>query len=413
MKECSEQRGVNLANDMCPGRATIRERKENIMRTKLFAMLAALSIATLGITSCGGGGGSTSTGTQVASKGVITGFGSVYVNGVKYDTTSSGIIIDDSSATSDRLKVGMVVKMKGILNDDGVTGSASSIEYEDSLEGPVNLTATGFSVLGQNVVVTATTVFEGVANLAALTNGQVVEVSGLSNPDGSITATRIEVKSSTEYKVRGTVSNLNLGAGTFTLTVTPTLTFTVNYATATIVPSAAALVNGAHVKVKATTAPSGATITATKVAVKQSGLEDSARAEIEGMVANFDSTLKTFTINGTTVNAFWITLPAGFGNGTRVEVKGPLSNGVLAAAKLETEKDSDQDVQGTVSAKTATTLTVNNIVITVTATTMYEDSSSRHDRMLSFASIAVNDTVEVKGYLENIGSLIATRIERK
>lgn len=382
------------------------------MRTKLFAMLAALSIATLGITSCGGGGGSTSTGTQVASKGVVTGFGSVFVNGVKYDTTSSGIIIDDSRVTVDSLKVGMVVKVKGVLNDDGVTGSASTIEYEDDLEGPVaNLTATGFSVLGQNVVVTATTVFDGVANLAALTNGQVVEVSGFSNPDGSITATRIEAKSSTEYKVRGTVSNL--GAGTFTLTVTPTLTFTVNYATATIVPSATALVNGAYVKVKAATAPSGATITATKVAVKQSGLEDSARAEIEGMAANFNSTLKTFTINGTTVNAFGITLPAGFGNGTRVEVKGPLSNGVLAAAKLEMEKDSDQDVQGTVSAKTATTLTVNGIVITVTATTMYEDSSSRHDRMFSFASIAVNDTVEVKGYLENIGSLIATRIERK
>jgi len=382
------------------------------MKTKIFAMLAALSIATIGITSCGGGGGSTSTGTQVASKGVVTGFGSVFVNGVKYDTTSSGIIIDDSSVTVDSLKVGMVVKVKGILNDDGVTGSASSIEYEDSLEGPVaNLTATGFSVLGQNVVVTATTVFDGVANLAALTNGQVVEVSGLSNPDGSITATRIEVKSSTEYKVRGTVSNL--GASTFTLTVTPTLAFTVNHANATIVPSPAALVNGAFVKVKATTAPIGTTITATKVAVKQSGFEDSARAEIEGMVANFNSTLKTFTINGITVNAFGITLPAGFGDGTRVEVKGPFSNGVLSAAKLEMEKDSDQDVQGTVSAKTATTLTVNGIVITVTATTMYEDSSSRHDRMFSFASIAVNDTVEVKGYLENISSLIATRIERK
>lgn len=382
------------------------------MRTKLFAMLAALSIATLGITSCGGGGGSTSTGTQVASKGVVTGFGSVFVNGVKYDTTSSGIIIDDSSVTVDSLKVGMVVKVKGVLNDDGVTGSASSIEYEDDLEGPVaNLTATGFSVLGQNVVVTATTIFEGVANLAALTNGQIVEISGLSNPDGSITATRIEVKSSTEFKVRGTVSNL--GASTFTLTVTPTLTFTVNYANATIIPSPTALVNGASVKVKATTAPIGSTITATKVAVKQSGFEDSARAEIEGMVANFNSTLKTFTINGVTVNAFGITLPAGFGDGTRVEVKGPFSNGVLSANKLEIEKDSDQDVQGTVSAKTATTLTVNGIVITVTATTMYEDSSSRHDRLFSFASIAVNDTVEVKGYLENISSLIATRIERK
>lgn len=383
------------------------------MRTRFFALLAALSIAALGIASCGGsGGGSTGTGTPVASKGVITGFGSVYINGVKYDTTSSGVIIDDSSVTVDNLKVGMVVKMKGTLNDDGVTGSASSIEYEDSLEGPVaNLTATGFSVLGQNVAVTATTVFEGAANLAALANGQIVEVSGLSNPDGSITATRVEVKNSTEFKVRGTVSNL--GATTFTLTVTPTIAFTVDYATAAIVPSAAALVNGAFVKVKAAAAPVGSTITATKVAIKQSGLEDSSRAELEGMVANFDSGLKTFTINGITVNASGIALAAGFGNGTRVEVKGPLSNGVLTAVKISMEKESDRDVQGTVSDKTATTLTVNGTVVTVTATTMYEDSGSRHDRMFSFASIAINDKLDVKGFTDASGNFTATRIERQ
>lgn len=382
------------------------------MKIKMFTMLAALTVAAFSITACGGGGGTTSAGTQVASKGVITGFGSVYVNGVKYDTSSTSVTIDDSSVSADSLKVGMVVKVKGTLNDDGVTGSSTSIEYEDSLEGPVaNLTATGFTILGQTVVVTATTVFEGAANLAAITNGQFVEVSGFANPDGSITATRVEVKSAAEFKIRGTVSNL--GASSFTLTVTPTLTYTVNFSGATIVPSAAALINGAYVKVKAATAPTGSTITATKVAVKQAGLEDSAKAEVEGIVANFNSALKTFTINGVTVNAAGITLPAGFGNGMRFEVEGPLVNGVLTPTKLGQENESDHELQGTVSAKTATTLTVGTTEVTVTATTMYHDSSSKNDRLISFASIAIGDKVDVKGYLDTAGKFIATRIERQ
>lgn len=393
------------------------------MKTRIFILLSVLAGVALGIAACSGGNGGSSTttvaGTSAASKGVITGFGSVIVNGVKFDTSSTSVISDDSGVTSSELKVGMVVRVKGKINDDGVSGSATEIEYEDSLEGPAkNISATGCSILGQNVTITATTVFDGAADLAAIGDGQIVEVSGFANPDGSITATRIEKKGSAEYKVRGTVGSgsIDPNGKTFALVVTPTLTFTVDFSAAKIVPSTAALVDGAYVKVKTTTAPIGSAITATKVSVKKSGLDDSAHAEVQGLVADFDSALKTFSVNGTKVNVSGIALPAGLADGIMVEVEGSLSSGVLTAVKCKIEKESEQELSktGTVTAKTATTLTVNGTEYTVSTSTIFKDDSSKQERLINFASIAVNDKVEVDGYSDAASNtIIATKIERK
>lgn len=388
------------------------------MKTKLGMALAILICIALGIAACGGGGGSGgSAGTGVVSKGVITGFGSVLVNGVKFDTTATSVVSDDTGVSTDALDVGMMVRVSGKLNDDGVTGTATHIEYEDSLQGPAqNLTATGCTILGQDVTVTATTIFAGATDLTAVNAGQVLEVSGFTNADGTITASRIEVKGAGEAKVRGTVGNLDPVAKTFTLTVMPTLEFTVDYSAAAIVPDVAALENGAYVKVKSATAPGGTELTATKVSVKKSGLDDADKAEVEGPAADFDPALKTFTVNGVKVDASGISLPTGFADGSMIEVEGPLSNGVLTAVecKSENESEDEQSREGTVTAKTDTTLTVLGVEYTVSATTIFHDDSAAQDRLLNLATIAINDTVEVDGYLDPAtNKTIATMIERK
>ena len=319
------------------------------MKTKLVIMWAVLITCLMfGMIACGGGGGSGSAaGTAVVSKGAITGFGSVFVNGVEFETTSTNVVSDDAGVAATDLKIGMTVKVKGKINDDGVTGSAEHIEYEDSLEGPAqNLTATGCTILGQRVTVNAKTVISGATDLPSIGAGQVVEVSGAANADGSITATRIEKKGASEAKIRGTVGNLDTAAKTFVLTVSPTLTYTVNFATAQLVPDAAALVNGAYVKVKSAAAPSGTTITATKVSTKKSGLDDSPKAEVQGQVAEFNATQKTFTVNGVKVDAAGITLPAGFADGMMIEVKGAVSGGVLTAVECKTENEIENEQHG-------------------------------------------------------------------
>jgi hypothetical protein len=387
------------------------------MKTKIGMALALLACVALGIAACGGGGSGSTAGTGVVSKGVITGFGSVLVNGVKFDTNATSVVSDDTSVSTTDLDVGMMVRVSGKLNDDGVTGTATHIEYEDSLQGPAqNLTASGCTILGQDVTVTATTIFDGATDLTAVNAGQVLEVSGFTNADGTITATRIEVKGAGEAKIRGTVGNLDPAAKTFTLTVMPTLEFTVDYAAAAVVPDAAALVDGAYVKVKSATAPGGTTLTATKVSVKKSGLDDADKAEVEGPAADFDPTLKTFTVNGVKVDASGISLPAGFADGSMIEVEGPLRNGVLTAVecKAENESEDEQSRTGTVTAKTGTTLTVQGVEYTITATTIFHDDSTLQDHLLNLDAIAINDTVEIDGYLDTAtNKTVATKIERK
>lgn len=395
------------------------------MKTRIAMALVLLACIALGIAACGGGGGGSGSaaGTGVVSKGVITGFGSVLVNGVKFETTATTVVSDDTNVSTSALDVGMMVRVSGKLNDDGVTGSATHIEYEDSLQGPAqDLTATGCTILGQKVTVTATTIFDGATDLTAINAGQVLEVSGFTNADGTITATRIEVKGVGEAKIRGTVGNLDPVAKTFTLAVmpatatSPALAFTVDYTAAAVVPDAAALANDAYVKVKSATVPSGTTLTATKVSVKKSGLDDADKAEVEGPVADFNAALKTFTVNGVKVDASGISLPAGFADGSMIEVEGPLSNGVLTAVECnaENESEDEQSRTGTVTAKTATTLTVQGVEYTVSATTIFHDDSAAQDRLLNLAAISINDTVEIAGYLDTAtNKTIATKIERK
>ena len=120
--------------------------------------LLALLLAAL-LTSCGGGGGSSpeivaggadgsgdsgDTGDAVAgisgsgkAIGVITQFGSIFVNGVEYDTTEAVIIVNGAVATEDDLGVGMVVFIQGTVNEDGVTGVAEVVIVDDNLKGPI------------------------------------------------------------------------------------------------------------------------------------------------------------------------------------------------------------------------------------------------------------------------------------
>ena len=68
--------------------------------------------------------------------GVITGFGSVFVNGVKFETSTTEISTDDNDAASESdLQVGMIVTLSGEISEDGATGTANSIHYEEQLKG--------------------------------------------------------------------------------------------------------------------------------------------------------------------------------------------------------------------------------------------------------------------------------------
>jgi len=307
----------------------------------------------LAIASCGGGGGSVAsggTGGTGISAGAVTGFGSVFVNGVEFSTTSSSVELDgvsgpDESTDPHRgLKVGMVVKVDGEFDDDDIHGTAAEIEYKDNLEGPVDsITAIDTTtkqavVLGQTVILDVNqTHFEN-TTFDTLAVGNVIEVSGLLDDAGQIQATFVEKKADsfipgTEIEVKGTIKNLDNVAKTFQINA-----LTVDYASATELPSGGPA-NDQYVEVKGTNY-SGGTLTATKIELDDDtlGAMDAGKVEMEGYI-NVVTSQTQFTVGTQAVQTTGSTV---FENGTasdiamgrKVEVEGPLAGGVLTATKV-------------------------------------------------------------------------------
>ena len=186
----------------------------------------------LGMVSCGGGnsdvagGGIGGTG---ITQGPITGFGSVIVNGIKFEDTGAAIEIEDvPNRPRTDLKIGMVVKIEW-EKDTTDAYIAKSIVYGDDVQGPVRdivIDGVGdatFTVLGQQVMThPGTTVFNGVVDATALVNGNIVEISGLKDAAGVIHATFIDFKNAVAsagetFELKGVVKSLDSIAKTFRL----------------------------------------------------------------------------------------------------------------------------------------------------------------------------------------------------
>src|SRR6267378_5198934 len=193
------------------------------MKTSLFGLLLFGSLFALA--SCGGGtGGAGVTGTF----GTITGFGSVFVNGVEFTTSGATIVPDDNPAAESNLRVGMVVTVSG--SRSGSSGSATRIEVDDALKGFVEAKpdANHWTVMGQTVLVDDRTRFENNVQPGV---GDFAEVHGLVVADGTISGGFIEKENAPfpAFEVKGFVKNHSDASKTFDIG-----TLTVNYSNATI-----------------------------------------------------------------------------------------------------------------------------------------------------------------------------------
>jgi hypothetical protein len=202
------------------------------MNNRLIKIFLTLVSATL-VMSCGGGGGGgvagggggggggTTPGIDrlgVAS-GVVSGFGSIFVNGVEFETDSAEFEIDDDSVSSsqDDLNVGDTVI---VTFDPDVAGNVAQTVFSDDLvEGPIDSIDPVLVVAGQTVLVDAATSFDDslpIPSLAGLMVGDFIEVNGLFDSNGDIRATRIEPGVG-EVEVHGVISGLDTGAQTFAI----------------------------------------------------------------------------------------------------------------------------------------------------------------------------------------------------
>jgi len=384
------------------------------------------------LAACGGSGGydngatpTTNGSMPVVAIGAISAFGSVYVNGVRYDTSGAMVSIDDRPGIESQLQVGDVVRISGRLNGDRRGGTAASIDCNDAVEGPVqsvDLTTGTLVVLGQTVKVDATTSFDDniqPASLVGVPVGAVVEVSGFRDADGVIRATRIERHDpGDEFEVTGVIANHDPAAKRFAISA-----LIVDYVTAQLddLPGGAPA-DGLLVEVKGWSLDANGVLLATRVEGERGGMnaDDDDEAEIEGVITRFVSATD-FDVN---MQPVMTSAATRFENGTsvdlalnvRVEVEGDISNGVLQAEKVKFEGEADLRVAALVEDidAAAGSFTVLGIRIETSVATRFEDKTDAKLRPFNVSELRVGDFVEVRGSAGSMpDSVAAARVERE
>ncbi|MFM2290146.1 MAG: hypothetical protein RL684_3289 [Pseudomonadota bacterium] len=390
--------------------------------------LTALAMA------CGGGyggGSSYTTGSSTpagVSVGAVTGFGSVHVNGRKFETTGTSISIDDVAGTQADLHVGDVIEVKG--HHDAATGKdvAEQIRMHSNVQGPLqSLDAATLTlvVMGQTVLVSAGTSFgDGIspASVSALAVGDILRVSGMPAADGSIQATRIERKpAGSALQVIGKASGVDATARTLHINA-----LLVDFGTAALSGfTAGGPVDGDLVKAGGSALDAAGTLPATRLELR-TGQElrgdAQGESEIEGLVTRFVSPTD-FDIGGraATTNAgttFSGGTAADLALDVRVEAEGSVdASGTLVAARLKMEREADTRLLAQVDAVDATagTVTLLGVTVSVTAMTRFEDHGPMHVNTFSLADVHNGDWLEVRGMESPAGSnaVVAERLERR
>ena len=156
-----------------------------VRRIRTLTGLAAGALVLGTVAACGGAGGD---GVDVADGGIrgtgssvgpVSGFGSVFVNGVKFDTenigdkvqSNDGITTSADPEAADSVQKGMILQVTGRWAKDALnpSGVAETLTYDDTFRGPLTADpvqdATGkitqIEVLDQQIKITGRTVFSG------------------------------------------------------------------------------------------------------------------------------------------------------------------------------------------------------------------------------------------------------------
>ncbi len=444
-------------------RATLGDR---IMRLPKQYMACSLLAVTAMLTACGGDGGADvnlGDSSDVVSSGVITQFGSVYVNGVRYDTSSTqvisgedGSVIFENPTDNDQLRqflaLGQVVTVRGSSNDDGSNGVALAVIIDHELVGPIASVSAAdhsFVVLGQTVSVTPDTIIDDsiieaiigrdltddvrfadieqaagqALTLAQLLNDtMVLEINGFPSHNG-LEATRIEDLNnrdrsngnaggdieSGEAEVKGVVTNL--GSNQFEING-----LTVSYDDSDLDSedfSSAGLTTGQFVEVKGNILTSS-NIDATRIKLEDDLFDgsvpdsDNSRIEVEGGISEVSSDAQgsggSIIINGVAIPVDDISQ---FSEGQRVEIKGSLQSGILMVDQVREESEDTIRVEDRVDTIDNNSITTQlGIVITPSSRTRLDDNIADDDNtsIIDFVANADSNFIEARGFSLN-GSL--------
>lgn len=411
--------------------------------TSRFGRWALLILVALLMAACGGGGADTSAGigiggTGKTASGSITGFGSIFVNGVEYATDGAQIIVDDTPGhLQSDLRIGMVVTVVGSAAD--ATGIAEQVSFETYLAGPLvpvagqfpgpDLNTKTFDALGVRVNVDATgTVFETATpafDFDTLADGDIVAVSGFIDDGGTLQASWIRREGNLatnpvpSVKLKGQVSGASATGfylGPVRITTSPSTDFS-DIPGGVVGDGMFVDVRGTYTNATAIDASGG------RVALHSLAVGDDGDAvSLEGIVAAFGG-VGSFQVAGRAVDASGATLqPASMtlADGVKVEVEGTISGGVLVAASVESRADT-AEVHGRIGSVNVTNAALNEGTISVPAgdgtivavtdrRTSFADLTGA-DADLKLTDLGATEWVEMRGYVDG-GTFVASEVRR-
>src|SRR5262245_1114403 len=401
------------------------------MSRTLLTKAVVAAAAMVGLAACGGGGSSTTPqpaaqSVAVVSSGAVTGFGSVFVNGVRFETSSATFTINGKPGTQADLRVGHVVTIHGHRDDNG-NSTADRIDFDDLVKGPVDsvdAAAGTLVVMGQTVLTDADTSFDDNipgASLAGLNAGDIVEVSGMRRADGDIQATRIEGKpAGTVFEVTGVASGVDTAAHKLNVNA-----LVVDYSGATVRDFANGQpANGDLVEAKGNSVNASGELVASSIELKRDDDDAGAgmQVEIEGLITRFVSATD-FDVAGKPVTT---NISTRFENGSatdlvlnaKVEAEGQVdANGVLVATKVQFKREASSRIEARVDSvdAAANKLVVLGIDVTVNANTRVEDKGDQPVPNFNLGSIVAGDFVEVRGIElpAESNDVVASRLERR
>ncbi|WP_449284554.1 DUF5666 domain-containing protein [Marinobacter sp. PE14] len=393
--------------------------------------LAAGTVAFGAISACGGGGGGG--GLDIADGGIrgtgssvgpVSGFGSVFVNGVEFSTDdipNREVESNDGITAENLLSEGMILRVEGEWRDDG-TGTAETLSYDDTLRGPVDQVIADpsgagefvtLTVMGQSVRVDRQTVVRGTTYATLLGGPPItdhVRISAWRQADGSYRAGYIRTidQDLTDIELEGTVLAVDTAINELTIGAI-TVQYDENSISFGSGLTEADLIIGTVLEVEGTLA--GNVLTAATIDRDDARRFSRSSADDIELTATIDSPYTSAGAAGTRPGEFTmgsltvrvtdatelddsITL-SDLAEGLLIQVEGKfLSDTVVEAEEIEL-RDGNAKVKGVISSAADNTFIIGGVEVRVSPTTTFtvEDGSG-----ISFQTLPIGSTtVEVEG----------------
>jgi len=354
--------------------------------------------------------------------GPITGFGSIIVNGTRYDTNSALVTVNDKPGQVADLEVGHVVTAQVTYSSDGAAPVANTINFENIVTGPISgisIAENQFIVLGQLIHVDSATSFAMGINPPAITSlaiAQAVKISGFIKSDGSIQATRIDrADAGQTMEVIGDVNNIDTTKQLFSIGA-----LVVDYTGLTLIDP---LANGDRIKVTGSQMGTAGELLADDISPRQQTLntEEGDEAEVEGLIAGFFSPTQ-FMVNEISVSTNSTTEFDGgnisdLSDDIRVEIEGKFDlNGILVATQVQFRRSGDIELSAPIENidSALNEITMLGIRVKVNSLTSFEDKSPLELKIFGLPDLNPTDFIKIKGYesSEMPGIIIAISLER-